>query len=433
MTMTKNIQHSFMDTIEQAVDDSLARGLVHQFTDDEFLDGRSISLQSRDCVNFGSCSYLGLERHPALIEGVTQAVQRFGTQFALSRTYVSLGLYQELESLFQAMFRQPVVVTASTTLGHISALPVLIRQGDAIILDHQVHASVQSAAQSLRAEGIPIHIIRHNDMKTLEKQIQHLKTKHQHIWYLADGVYSMYGDVAPLAELVALLDTYDQFHLYIDDAHGMSWIGPQGVGYVRSRIAHHPRMVLAVSLCKAFASAGGALIFPNEEMASKVRKCGSTLIFSGPIQPPMLGAAVASARLHASGAIEQYQQELRALVKHTNQRIAEWGLPQFQVADTPLFFIPIGKIHITLNVIQRVLEDGFYTNTAVFPATPMQKGGMRFTINRNLTRDDIDQLLERLACHYPAALIEAGSSYREVARAFKIPEFAVKTPMYAMA
>lgn len=431
--MIKNIQQSFIDTTEQAVDDALTRGLVHQFTNDAVLNGRTILLRSRECVNFGSCSYLGLEQHPALIEGVVQAVQRFGTQFASSRSYVSLGLYQELESLLQTMFGQPAVAVASTTLGHMSALPVLIQPGDAVILDHQVHASVQSSAQLLRAVDIPIHVIRHSDMKALEKQIQHLKTKHRHIWYLADGVYSMYGDVAPLSEIVALLDQYEQLHLYIDDAHGMSWVGTQGIGYVRSCIAHHSRMVLAVSLNKAFASAGGALIFPDEEMASKVRKCGGTLIFSGPIQPPMLGAAIASARLHVSGEIERYQAELNVLVKHTNQRIAEWGLPQFQISNTPLFFIPIGKSRITMNVIQRVLADGFYTNTASFPATPMQKGGMRFTINRNLTKEDIDQLLERVAYHYPIILAEEGSNYCEVARAFKIPEFRVKMPVPAMA
>ncbi|MEM8533223.1 MAG: aminotransferase class I/II-fold pyridoxal phosphate-dependent enzyme [Chloroflexota bacterium] len=430
--MTKHIQQGFIDSVEQAVDDGLARGLIHQFTDDAVLNGRSIMLQSRERLNFGSCSYLGLERHPALIEGVIEAVQRFGTQFSSSRSYVSLGLYQELEALLQAMFGQPALVSASTTLGHMSALPVLISQGDVIILDHQVHASVQSSAQLLRAQGIPIHIIRHNNMAALEERIQQLKHNHRHIWYLADGVYSMYGDMVPLTELIALLDRYDQFHLYIDDAHGMSWAGSQGVGYVRSRIAHHPKMVLAVSLNKAFAAAGGALIFPNEEMAHKVRKCGGTFIFSGPIQPPMLGAAIASAQLHVSGAIEQYQQELRDLVTHTNRRITEWGLPQFQVTDAPLFFMPIGKPNTTWNVVQRVFEDGFYTNTASFPATPMQKGGMRFTVNRNLSKDDIDQLLECVAYHYPIALAEEGSSCREVARVFKIPEFEVKLPVPAM-
>ncbi len=426
--MTKNIQHSFIDTIEQVVDDALKQGLMHHLTEDETLNGRSIRIQSRECINFGSCSYLGLERHPALIEGVMQAVQRFGTQFSSSRAYVSIGLYQELESLLQTMFGKPTLVSASTTLGHLSALPVLVRQGDAIIMDYQVHSSVQLAAQSLSGRGIPIHIVRHNNMTMLEKRIQDLKAKHNKIWYLADGVYSMYGDAAPLPELVELLDTYDQFHLYIDDAHGMSWTGPRGVGYVRSQIEHHPKMVLAVSLNKAFASAGGALIFPNEEMAGKVKKCGGTFIFSGPIQPPMLGAAIASARLHLSGEIEPYQQELRDLVAHTNQRIAEWGLPQLQATNSPLFFIPIGISRIIRNILGRMLEDGFYVNSAAFPATPMRKGGIRFTINRNLTKVDIDQMLERLAYHYPAGLAEEGSSCQEVARVFKIPEFEVKTP-----
>jgi 7-keto-8-aminopelargonate synthetase-like enzyme len=73
---------------------------------------------------------------------------------------------------------------------------------------------------------------------------------------------------------------------------------------------HHDKMVLAVSLNKSFGATGGYLVFPNTEMEEKVRNCGSTYIFCGPIQPPMLGAACASIKLHLSTELEDRQAEL---------------------------------------------------------------------------------------------------------------------------
>ena len=231
----------------------------------------------------------------------------------------------------------------------------------------------------------------------------------------------MHGEGAPLPQLKHLLDTYDAFHLYIDDAHGMSWTGKHGRGYVRSHMEHHPKMVLVVSLNKSFAAAGGAVILPNEAIAESIRHCGGTLIFSGPIQPPMLGAACASARLHLSGAIHPLQQKLVDLIQHTNQRISQIGLPHLQPAESPIFFIPVGLPRITANLIGRVMEEGYYVNPASFPALPMRRSGVRFMVNANLEPQDVDGLLERLAYHYPLALEEEGSRCEEVSKIFRIP------------
>ena len=80
---------------------------------------------------------------------------------------------------------------------------------------------------------------------------QALKSKHQQIWFLVDGVCSMFGDLAPIAELRELLERHDNLHLYVDDAHGMSWTGVNGRGYALSSAPLHPKMVLTTSLNKA--------------------------------------------------------------------------------------------------------------------------------------------------------------------------------------
>ena len=418
----------FIKTLDEIMSTGLKHGLIQQFTEDEVLTGRTFHVQGEELLNFGSCSYLGLEYHPALKAGAADALQRFGTQFSSSRAYMSVGLYRELEERLEALFGQPAMVTASTTLGHLATLPIIVGDDDAVIIDLQVHSSVQMTAQMLKARKIPLHVIKHNCMESLENKIKHLRGKHRKIWYLADGVYSMYGDYAPLAKLEQLMDQYPALHLYVDDAHGMGWAGENGVGYVRSQIAHHSRMVMATSLNKSFASGGGVILFPNREMMQLVRNCGSTMIFSGPVQPPMLGAALASAKLHADGELTEKQEGLRNLVAYTNRRLAELSLPQYCETDSPLFFIPAGLTRISQQVIQRMKASGFYLNAAAFPAVPMKQSGIRFMMNCHLTEADVEAMLTKLQEHYVIALTEHGSSCAEVAKVFRIPAFEIQGP-----
>ena len=423
----------FLRTLNQIVNDADRNGLVHNFTSDETLSGSQITVNEKELINFGSCSYLGLEYHPALKAGAMQALEQYGTQFSSSRAYLSLGLYQELEANLERIFEQPAIVTASTTLGHMATLPVIVEPGDAVILDLQVHASVQLSAQVLKANNIPISIIPHNSMEALENKLKQLQNKHNRVWYMADGVYSMYGDMAPLQELEQLMERYKCLHLYVDDAHGMGWTGTNGIGYVRSQMSHHPKMVMITSLNKAFASAGGVVLLPNEEMKQKIKNCGSTLIFSGPIQPPMLGAAIAASRLLQSEEIKDHQEQLRQKIAYTNERLEALGLPQYKASESPLFFIPVGLHRITIVIVKQMKEKGFYLNAAGYPAVPIKRSGIRFMINNNLSYQEIDAMLVALQEAYTSGILSEGSSPVEVAKSFRIPAFQFSQPVEKIA
>lgn len=422
--MKQQNTHGIYDTIDQIITDGVARGLGHLSTQDEQMNGRTIRLEGEDVLNFATASYMSLERHPALIAGARDALERYGTQFAASRTYVSLGLYDELEGALQQMFGKPVLVAGSTTLGHLSAIPVLVSDEDAVVLDHQVHSSIQTVVQLLKARNVPLSLIRHNRMDQLESKIKKLRGKYRRIWYFADGIYSMFGDGAPLTELVELMNRYEQLVAYVDDAHGFGWAGEHGAGYVRSKIPHHPNLVLAVSLNKSFASAGGALVFPNEEMKRRVRTCGPTFIFCGPVQPPMLGAALAAAKLQLSDAWPAMQAELADRIRYCNEGLAARGLPQADKNETPLYFVPTGMPRPLYEVAHRLLEDRCCVNIGSFPAVPVSNGGVRFHMHRSLAYEDIDLLLDRLAEHWRAVLSEEGTTPKDLARWFRMPELA---------
>ena len=415
-----------VETLNQIIEDGVKRKLVHNFTSPEFnIPDSFIVIDNHQMVNFGSCSYLGLEKHDFLKNAVIDAASKYGTQFSSSRTYLSHALYKELESLLFEIFKRPVIATASTTLGHCATIPVVVKKNDAVILDLQVHSSIQMTVQQLKAKQIPIHIIKHNCMESLESKIKSLYNKYDKIWYFADGVYSMYGDYAPFKELDQLLLKYNKFHLYIDDAHGMGWTGENGHGVVSKYLKNNEKVILTVSLNKSFAAAGGCIVFPNSNMEKMVRNCGSTYIFSGPIQPPMLGAAVASAKLHFSDEIKELQSKLAQLISYTNNKIEEFNLPQFKKTDCPLFFIPVGLPKICYDIITKMKKKGFFLNTASFPAVPMRKSGIRFMINNHLTKNQIEDMVFNLSHVYAETIQENNTSYSEISKNFNLTDFKI--------
>jgi 7-keto-8-aminopelargonate synthetase-like enzyme len=384
-------------SLDRAISDGIARGLGYLIAEDELLGGRHLTLRGRRQVNFGSCSYLGLETDLRLKDAACDAVARYGVQFASSRAYVSCPPYRELEARLAALFAAPVVVAQTTTLAHFAALPLLVGKDDAVICDQLVHASVQAVLPTLQAAGTLCRFVRHSRVDRLAELAAQLATRHRRVWYLLDGVYSMHGDPAPLAELRALLDENEQLHLYVDDSHGVSWSGEHGRGTLLGDGPLPPRTVLVASLAKGFAAGGAVLAFPDAETARLCRTCGSTLIFSGPLQPALLGAAIASARVHLSDEIRARQRLLEERILLFNASARARGVPLAAAAATPIRFVPIGDTDQTYRVATGLMRDGFYTNTAVYPAVSRGQGGLRVALTTHQTADDIRALVDAIA------------------------------------
>jgi 7-keto-8-aminopelargonate synthetase-like enzyme len=409
------------DTIDQIISDGVRRGILHLYMDDHELHDNQLTLKGKKVINFGSCSYMGLEFDQRLKEASKAAIDHYGTQFSESRAYVSVKLYQELEELLSKLFDAPCVITPTTTLGHISNIPVLMTSSDAIITDQRVHNSVNTAVKLLAASGTHLEVLRHNRMDLLEDRIKALRGNHKKIWYLADGIYSMFGDTAPVDDIYQLLDLYPQLHLYIDDAHGMSIQGKNGRGSVLNNRRFHSKMVLGTSLNKAFASGGGVMVYPNTELARRVRTCGGPLITSGPLQPAQLGSAVAAAKIHLSDEIYSMQEDLQEKIKFTNLMLKKYNLPVIAENNAAIFFVGVHLPKVGYNMVRRMLEAGYYVNLGIFPAVPMKNTGIRFTITRLHSFSQIEQLVTTLAEELPKALKEEGVSYEDIYKAFKLP------------
>jgi len=401
-------------------------GLVHQIAEDAALGGRTLRLHDRDLIHFGSCSYLGLELDPRLIDGAVDGARRYGAHFSSSRSYISCPLYRDLEGTLGRLFGSPTLVTPTTTLGHLAALPTLCEAGDVLLIDRQAHASLHLASQLVRVQGATVEAVPHNRIDRLQRAIERHAPTARRIWYVGDGIYSMYGDCAPVAELCALCETYEQLHLYLDDAHGVSWTGHNGVGFVLDRIPKstglRERIIVALTLGKAFGAGGAALVTENREWLRRIQHCGGTMVFAGPVPSPVLGASLASARLHESGEITGLQARLRGRIQTCTEALLARGLPLVSVQPTPVRFLATGAPEVSQRVLTRAIDAGFLINPAVYPAVSRRRSGLRFTLTLHQTEEDVLALADFFSEELPAALAEANIEMEELRRRFHIQD-----------
>jgi len=310
---------------------------------------------------------------------------------------LSSPLYKTFEENLSKIFPGYQVVYPSTTLSHCSALPLLAGEKDAIIIDAYLHNSVRMAVQLCRANGTFVLMSRHNNMEHVKYLIYRLRKEgYRNIWYFADGIYSIHGNYCDIRGLQKLLDEEENFFAYVDDAHAIGWTGKNGCGYVIGNFGLHKKMIVAASFNKSFAGAGGGLIVPDRETAEILKYTGQTMIFSGPVQPPMQGVLVASSRLHLSDELPPLQDQLRTLIKFFRKRSSELGLPILTQDETPIQLLRIGGMENTKKVQDHLISKGFLTTTAGYPAISKGDEGIRISLTRALTLEDINRLLECL-------------------------------------
>ncbi|MCR9096797.1 MAG: bifunctional aminotransferase class I/II-fold pyridoxal phosphate-dependent enzyme/GNAT family N-acetyltransferase [bacterium] len=410
--------------LDRLVGEAYSAGVAGCRSEDEKTDGREVTISGRRLVNFASCSYLGLELDERLKQAAVDAIHAHGIQVSASRAYLSSSLYLEFETRMAQIFDGPLVVAPTTTLGHLAAIPTLVDPEDAILLDHHAHSSLQMACKVVAADGVPVELVPHNDLERVADRTTTLSEKHRRVWYVADGVNSMTGHLAPNAEIARTLDAHPDLRLYVDDAHGMSWCGTHGSGSVKDDLGGHPQVVLTTGLAKGFGTGGGIIVLPDQRTRERVQRYGPTMVFGGPLQPAILGAALASAQIHLSDEIEQLQADLRLRMAHRNAVAAAQGVVMTSSPETPVGLVALGPVRAAHALCRRLIDEGFYINPAQFPALPVRRSGGRFLLTRHHTLDDIECLMTAIAAHWEAAVREGGSSPEEVSQTFglEIPE-----------
>ncbi|MCU0324800.1 MAG: aminotransferase class I/II-fold pyridoxal phosphate-dependent enzyme [Spirosomaceae bacterium] len=371
-------------------------GILQLRADNESFDGKRLYINGKETISFNTNNYLDFQDDARVKEAAIEMIRKFGIHTSIPRPFMSFSHFEEAEQKLERIFGQPTLLCNTTSSGHFSYLPLIIGKNDAIIMDQFVHKSVQQTVQYLKADGVYAEFVRHNQTDALEQRIKILQEKYEKVWYLCDGVYSMHGDGAPFSDIEILLNSYDSFYCYVDDAHGMSWIGENGKGYVFHHLPQHDKLFVITSLNKGFGSFCSVMVFPNQKTKDLIRTIGSSIIFSTCPPHSSIGALSAIADIHLSEEIYEKQMRLKENIDYFNKKAIELNIPLANNSFTPIFLVGCGDNDNTVAVAQHIIANGYITGISSYPSVPLKNSGLRTNVNINHTFIEIDGILNAI-------------------------------------
>lgn len=350
--------------------------------------------------NFSSNNYLDLAGHPHVVRRAQEAIERFGTGAGGSRLITgTLALHEELEARLAA-FKQAeaAVAFSSGYLANIGVVQVLSRRANGsrvpIVFDKLVHASLIDA---VTASGAPWHSFAHNDIEAAERVLRRLIERHPRrnaggarALIVTEGVFSMDGDVAPLAHLYRLAEKYEAF-LIVDDAHGTGVVGEGGAGAASlAGVAGAPLLVQVGTLSKALGSQGGFVAGPRA-LRDLIVNRARAFIYDTALAP-----ASAAAALAALDVIEKEPGRLAAL--HENSRLLRSELARcgFGMLNSPSAIVPlvVGTAERTLDVARTLENRGFLCVAIRPPTVPPGTSRVRMTVMATHPAEAVKELAQ---------------------------------------
>lgn len=371
---------------------------------DEVDAHRSVSVNGRRVVNFGSDSFLGLDQDPRVQAALVRGVEKWGTHNGASRAFSSVRANTVAEEKLAGWLgTEACLIYPSVTLANMGALPGLVGKQDVLVVDEQAHNSIQEGAKIAKANGVRVLPFGHCDPHALDRVLREAAPYRVGVVAL-DGVYSMSGALPPLAELNAVARRHNAV-LYVDDAHGTGVLGEHGRGTVRDALGGYDNTFVVGSLSKAFSCLGGFVGCPKEfHRLLKVRS--NTYIFGGPVPPPYLEAVCAVVDILASGEYALLRARLDGFVRRLADGAARLGLDVLG-GLTPIISVLIGDEMDTLNAGRFLFDAGYYVQSVTFPAVPYHAGVLRMQVNANHYAAQIDGLLDALAALRQVARLPA--------------------------
>jgi 8-amino-7-oxononanoate synthase len=328
---------------------------------------RAPAARARRLVSFSCNDYLGLTHHPKVKCAAIAATKRYGAGAGASRLVTGdHPLYRALEDRLAALKgSEDAVVFGSGYLANIGIAPALVGPGDVILIDALAHACMYAGARLSRAE---VKSFRHNDVADVARQLDGRRTL-----VMTETVFSMDGDLAPLAELVALCTARDAW-LLTDDAHGLGVVAP---------VAHAPLQMGTLS--KAAGSYGGYLCC-SRAVAELMRNRARSFVYTTGLPPTVVAASIAALDL----IVADPDLCARPLVR-ARQFCDALDLPAPQSAIVPLV---LGAPEAAL-AASRALEDRGYLVAAIRPPTvPDGTARLRFAFSAAHTEDNVRGLVE---------------------------------------
>lgn len=367
---------------------------LKDLTVDEIGPGRAIKAGGRRLINFGSDSFLGLDRDPRVIAAIRSGLERWGSHNGASRAFSSVASNVEAERRLAAWLGvESVLIYPSATLANMGAIPALAGRGDALVMDEQAHNSIQEGAKLAKAGGAKLATFAHNDPEDLARVLESLRP-YRIALICIDGVYSMSGVVPPMAEFDRVAREHDAV-LYVDDAHGTGVLGTQGRGTVLDALGSYDNAFVVGSLSKGLSCAGG-FVGCSAAFQKLLKIRSNTFIFGGPVVPAYFDAIIQVVDILES---DEYP-ALRARLDGCVERLVD-GLNELDLIVmgglTPIVSVLVGDEADTLHAGKFLFDKGFLVQSVLFPAVPYHGGVIRVQCNANHEDEAVDGLIGAFA------------------------------------
>ena len=353
---------------------------------EDIISGTEAVVDGRRVILAGSNNYLGLSFDSDCIEAACQAARREGTGTTGSRmangTFSGhVALEKELADYFG---RQRAIVFSTGYIANLAILSTVVGPGEVILLDADSHASIYDGCRLGSAEVIRF---RHNDVEDLEKRLRRLEKRNTNVLIVAEGLYSMLGDRAPLADIVAVKQKYGAY-LMVDEAHSLGVLGNNGRGLAEEAGVEDGVDFVVGTFSKSLGAIGGFCVSNHPEL-DLVRYASRPYVFTASSSPSIIGSTrqalkIMSARPELR---RQLWENANLLYQHLQGLDLDVG-PE----PSPIVAVSYDKKEEAFAIWNGLLERGVYVNLVLPPATPDGNSLLRSSVSAAHTREQMEHI-----------------------------------------
>lgn len=366
-----------------------AAGIYPYFREIQSDQDTEVIIGGKKVLMFGSNSYLGLTNHPKVKEAAMEAIRKYGTGCAGSRFLNgTLDIHVQLEKRLAKFVGKEDAISFSTGFQvNEGVISCITGREDYLIWDELNHASI--------IEGIRLSFsnklkYKHNDMESLEKQLRRCEPDKVKL-IVTDGVFSMEGDVAHVAEIVRLAKQYNA-SIMVDEAHGIGVLGNHGRGTCDHFSVSKDVDLIMGTFSKSFASLGG-FIAADKDTINYLRHHSRTYIFSASCTPASVAAANASLDIMLNE--PEHMENLWKLTHYALDGFRQMGC-EIGHTSTPIIPLFIRDNDLTFLIVRELFDEGIFVNPVVSPAVASQDTLIRFSLMATHTQTQLDYALEAI-------------------------------------
>ncbi len=359
---------------------------------DELLSPTEAMIGGRRTILAGTNNYLGLTFSPEALKAAHEALEACGTGTTGSRvangTY---GSHRDLEDALAEFFgKQHAMVFSTGFLANLGILSTLMGPEDYILMDADCHASIYDGVRGSQAQIIRF---RHNDAADLEKRLARLEGKPGNKLIVIEGIYSMLGDKAPIAEIVAVKKKFANVYLLSDEAHSLGVLGRYGRGLPEEAGVEDDVDFIVGTFSKSVGTVGGFCV-SNHPHFDTLRLVCRAYVFTASLPPSVVVSATANLKLIKQGGA--LRARLMRNAEQLHQGLTRLGLKLgSDVSSVIAVVAPDPQIAIAF--WRGLIEAGVYVNLALPPATPFGYSLLRASLCAAHTEAQIDQIIDVFA------------------------------------